>query len=53
MVWFLSASTAKMSWLFVEFKSRANFVGFRGFLRGAIPPGIDFWLEEKRKRDKA
>jgi hypothetical protein len=53
MAWFLSASTAKTSLLFVGFKARGNFVGFRGFLRGAIPPGIDFWLEEKRKRDKA
>lgn len=49
MAWFLSASTAKTSLLFVGFKARGNFVGFRGFLRGAIPPCIDFWLGEKRK----
>lgn len=49
MAWFLSASTAKTSLLFVGFKARGNFVGFRGFLRGAIPPGIDFWLEQKER----
>lgn len=51
MAWFLSASTAKTSLLFVGFKVRGSFLGFRGFLRGAIPPGIDFWLGEKKKRD--
>lgn len=51
MAWFLSASTAKTSLLFVGFKARGNLVGFRGFLRGAIPPGIDFWLEEKEGQE--
>lgn len=52
MAWFLSASTAKTSLLFMGFKARGNFVGFRGFLRGAIPPGIDFWLGEKREEQE-
>lgn len=47
--WFLSASTANTSLLFWGFKARGNFVVFRSFLMGAIPPGIyDSWLGERK-----
>lgn len=47
--WFLSASTANTSLLFRGFKARGTLAVFRGFLRGAILPGIcDSWVGERR-----